>query len=135
MVHCVLFACLLDFRHLLPFLFTYFSLLSYLPFTLRRGLFCFQAGGRKRRSSLGLSHFGLCVYFEFQYCCVPGAWLFCIVVTLVIRVNLSLLYISAVVLLVLILFSQYYSRDWLGRASLKLPILCRNECKALTGNQ
>ena len=34
--------------------------------------------------------------------------------------------------LVLILFSQYYSRDWLGRASLKWPILCQVGCKSLT---
>jgi len=41
------------------------------------------------------------------------------VVNLVIRISVGLLYISVVILLVLILFSEYYFRDWLGRASLK----------------
>ena len=31
--------------------------------------------------------------------------------------------------------SQYQSRDWLGRASLKWPILCRVGCETLTSSQ
>jgi len=34
--------------------------------------------------------------------------------------------------LVLISFSQYWSRNWLGRASPKWPILCRVGCKTVT---
>jgi len=61
--------------------------------------------------------------FQFNVCyrsfCVPDAWLFCFVVNLVIHVSLGLLHISVVVLVVFILFSQYKSRDWLGKASPK----------------
>jgi len=37
------------------------------------------------------------VYFELQYFCVSDAWLFCIVVKLVICISLGLLYIFVVV--------------------------------------
>jgi len=36
------------------------------------------------------------VYFKLQYFCVPDAWLFCFVVSLVISVSLGLLYIFVV---------------------------------------
>ena len=38
-------------------------------------------------------------------------------------------------ILVLILFSQYWSRTWLGRASSKWPTLCGVGCKTLTSYQ
>ena len=91
--------------------------LHYLPLTLRTGPLRFQAGGHKRRPNLGMSCFslfGVAVFF-----CVSGAWLFCIVVNSV----------TWLFLLVSILFSQYQSRDWLGRAS---PIVCRVGCKTLS---
>jgi len=62
----------------------------------------------------------------------PDAWLFCTVVNLVICVSLCLLYILWFFLLVLILFSQYSSTDWLGKAFPKWPILCQVGCKTLT---
>jgi len=50
----------------------------------------FQAGCSKRRLNLP---FIFCVYFVLYYFCVPDAWLFCVVVNLVIRVSLGSLYI------------------------------------------
>jgi len=98
-------ACLLGFLHLLPFFFTYFSLLiyflTYLSFENRSAL-RFQAGGRNMRSNLGLSCFSLFRIIVFY---VPDAWLFCVVVNLVIRVGPGLVCIVVTVLTTL--FSQY----------------------------
>ena len=47
-----------------------------------------------------MAHILVSVYVELQYFCVPDAWLFCVVVNLVIHISLALLYISVVVLLI-----------------------------------
>jgi len=105
-------------------------LLPYLPFSLRIGPLCFQARGHKRRPNLSFKLFQF--FLSCSIFCVPDAWLFCVVVKLLTCVTRGLLYIFVwLFLTVLILFSQYYARDWLGRASPKWPILCGVGCKNL----
>jgi len=60
---------------------------------------CSSLPGWRSQPNLGLSC--LSFTFELQHLCVPVAWLFCIVVNLVICINLGLLYaFSALTLLV-----------------------------------
>jgi len=85
-------------------LFLYLFFLIYLLSYLQVFSFENRSGGCKRQPNLGLSCLSLFWVIVF---CVPDSWLFCVVENLVICISLCLLYISVVVLLVLILFSQY----------------------------
>jgi len=73
------------------FFFTYFSLLVYfLIFFFENRPAPFPTWCHKKRPNLGLSCFSLFWVIVF---CVPDAWLFCIVINLVICIRLGLLYI------------------------------------------
>jgi len=129
---CPLFICW--FRHYIHCLLVYLAsaltcsliifltyLLPCLPFSLGVDLLHFLAGGHKRWPNLGLSCFSL-----FWVIVFVDARLLCVVVNLVIRVSLGLLYTAVV------LSPGFDFVDWLGRASLKWPVLCRAGCKNLT---
>ena len=99
----ILFACLLGFPHLLPFLLIFLTdLHPYLPFPLRIDPLCFQPWGHKRRPNLGLSCLSL--FWVTVFLC---SW--CMVILRCSKFRYSrcprFMYISVIVLLVLILFS------------------------------
>ena len=108
--------CLLGFPAY--FLFLYLFFLTYLlpgwHFPLRIGPLCFQVRSRKRWPNL---------FFYVVSVWVPDAWLFCVMVTLVICVSLGLLHIFAVVSPGFDFVFSVLVKRLAGRASAKWPIV------------